>query len=500
MSRTAAPGRVRPQLVLVICCLALLIVSIDNTIVNVALPDIASRLHASLQSLQWIVGAYILALGSLLLLAGSLADRFGRKRIFIVGLIVFVTASAGAGLATNEGLLIAMRAVQGVGGAMMTPVALAIISTVFPDPGARARAIGWWGAVSGIGIAVGPLLGGPLVDAFGWRSVFWANVPLGVTAVVLAVLFVPESRPARPRALDPVAQLLVVAVLGPIAFAVIRVPTDGVAVSTVGALVVGVASGVVLVLWERRRSEPLVDLAVFHDRLFSASLGAAFLSFFAFSGLLFANTMLVQSIRGLSATEAAIVTLPLAIAVIVAGPLSGRLVAAGRTGLAVAAAGWAIAEAGIVYAVADELPVWFVALPLALFGVGFGLLNDPVNVAAVSELPADRAGSGAAMMSSAKQVGQLFGVSVVGAAISLMAPQGSAAAGTPAAIVVCGALCIAGAGVLAASPLIGRRRLRRRRGTPPGTADRSRRNGSPTPTGYPTPADDDPARRRTPTR
>lgn len=471
------PARIRPRLVLVVCCLGLLLVSIDNTIVNVALPGIASDLGASVQSLQWIVGAYLLALGGLLLLAGSLADRFGRKRIFTVGLSLFTAASVGAGLAPDETVLIALRAVQGAGGAMMTPVALAIISSVFTEAGPRARAIGWWGAVSGIGIAVGPLIGGPLVDTFGWRSVFWVNAPLGLAAVVLTAIFVPESRAAHPRRSDALAQLLVVGALGFVAFSVIRAPLDGVAVSTVVSAVAGVACGIALIAWERHRAEPLIDVEVFRDPVFAASFGAAFLSFFAFAGLLFANTIFVQTVRGVGATEAGILTLPLAVAVIAAGPISGRLVAARRTRRAVAAAGCAMLAAGIGFPLADELPVWFVAVPLALFGVGFGLLNDPINVAAVSELPADHAGSGAALMSSAKQVGQLFGVSVVGAALSVTAAgPSSAAAGADATFVICGALCVAGVGVLIASPLLSRK-ARHRRETWPGTAARSRPNG-----------------------
>jgi EmrB/QacA subfamily drug resistance transporter len=456
--------------------MALLLVSIDNTIVNVALPDIRLELGASLQSLQWIVGAYVLALGSLLLLAGSLADRMGRKRIFTAGLAIFTGASACAALAPDEGVLVAFRAVQVAGGAMMTPVALTIVSTVFTAPGARARAVGWWGAVSGIGIAVGPLLGGPLIDWFGWRSVFWVNVPLGLAAILLTTRFVPDSKPAHPRQLDPLAQVFVIGLLGSIAFAVIRFPLDGVAASTAVATVIGVTCGFALAAWERRRTDPLVDIRVFRDRVFTASFSAAFLSFFAFAGLLFANTMLLQTDQGLTATAAAIVTLPLAAAVIATGPLSGKLVARGRAQGTVFVSGWVFVVAGVGFSVAASLPVWLVAVPLAIFGVGFGLLNDPINVAAVSELPPDRAGMGAATMSSAKQVGQLFGVSVIGAALSLLGRTASPTDGAVANVVICGALCVTGVGVVLTSLLWRRdgapwgdqRTQRQRRETRPG--------------------------------
>lgn len=342
-TRTVHPGPV-----LFTCCLALLLVSIDGTIVNVALPLVREELGARVASLQWVVGAYLLTLGSLLLLAGVLADRYGRKRIFMLGLTIFSSASAAAGTAVEEGWLIAVRAVQGGGAAMMTPVALAIVSTVFAGAAARARAIGWWGAVSGIGLGVGPLLGGPLVDSFGWRAVFWVNVPLGAGALVLTAVFVPESRSAHPRQLDPVAQLLLIACLGLTASAVIRLPADGLSVSTLATLVGATSVALTLVLWERRRREPLLDAAVFRDRVFASAFISAMVSFFAFAGLLFVNTFLLQTVHGLAATEAGILTLPLAIAVIGTAPVSGRLVASGHARRSVAAASAAILAACII--------------------------------------------------------------------------------------------------------------------------------------------------------
>jgi EmrB/QacA subfamily drug resistance transporter len=421
-------------------------VSIDGTIVNVALPQIREQLDASVESLQWVVGAYVLTLGSLLLLAGALADRFGRKRLLVLGLALFSSASAAAGTVMDEAWLIAVRSVQGAGGAMMTPVALAIISTVFTEPGPRARAIGWWGAVSGIGLAVGPLVGGPLVDALGWRAVFWVNVPLGAAALILTAVFVPESHAARTRRLDPVAQLLVITGLGLLAFAVIRLPDDGISLSTSAALVGAAAIAWALVLWERRRREPLIDASVFRDPVFASAFVSAFVSFFAFAGLLFVNTFLLQTARDLNATEAALLTLPLAVAVVVTAPISGRLVAAGRARWSVAVAGAAILIAGIAFPSAVDLATPWIMLPLAIFGIGFGLLNDPINIAGVSELPPARASSGAALMSSAKQIGQLFGVSVVGAAVHM---SGVSRGATPRSlIVVWFVLVLAGACVL----------------------------------------------------
>jgi EmrB/QacA subfamily drug resistance transporter len=441
--------------ILAICCLGLLLISVDNTIVNVALPQLREELGASLQSLQWVVGGYVLVLGSCLLLAGSFADRFGRKRIFLAGVVAFTLFSALSAVAPNESLLIVFRSAQGAGGAMMTPAALAIIANSYTVPAERARAIGWWGAVSGIGIAIGPLVGGPLVDAFGWRAVFWINVPVGVITLSLGAAFIPESKARHPRALDPIGQLFVIGLFGFTAFAIIQFPTSGVAFDTVGATVLSIASLIALIRWETGRREPLVDLGAFRDPPFARSFLTALIAFFAFAGFLFANTFYLQDVIGITATQAGLITLPLALAIIVAGPVSGRLVAAGRSRLALTTGGLGITLAGVLLVSISELPVWFIGVPLLLIGAGFGLLNDPINVVAISDLPPARAGVGAGLMSSAKQFGQLLGVSVIGALVASaeIAPSPNTGSTPPSLLImsatlICGGTAIA---IIAAS-------------------------------------------------
>ena len=213
--------------VLAICCMSILLVSLDNTIVNVALPTIHRDLGASLSQLQWIVDSYTVVLATLLILSGSIADRIGRKRVFAVGLGLFSVGSLLCSAAPSPGWLIAFRALQGVGGSMLNPVAMSIIRNVFTDPRERAQAIGVWGGVVGISMALGPVLGGALTDVAGWRSIFWINVPIGILAIVLVARVVPESRAARPRRLDPVGQVLAMVFLATLTYAIIEAGDAG---------------------------------------------------------------------------------------------------------------------------------------------------------------------------------------------------------------------------------------------------------------------------------
>src|SRR5271168_1798451 len=219
--------RKRRRLILAICCMSLLIVGLDVTIVNVALPAIQHDLHATLSGLQWILDAYTLVVASLLMLSGSMSDRFGRRRVFQIGLVLFTAGSLLCSLAHSIGQLVGFRALQGLGASMLNPVALSIIANAFPEPRARARAVGVWGAVAGASLALGPLIGGALTQAVGWRSIFWINLPIGIVAAALAARFVPESKAARARAYDPVGQILVFTGLASLTYAVIEGPRAG---------------------------------------------------------------------------------------------------------------------------------------------------------------------------------------------------------------------------------------------------------------------------------
>src|SRR3954453_197123 len=224
---STATESVRPRLVLAICCLSIFIVSLDNTIVNVALPSIRRDLHASISQLQWTIDAYTVVLAGLLIASGSIADRVGRTKIFRLGLVLFAAGSLLCSVAPTPGALIAFRMLQAVGGSMLNPVAMSIIRNTFEDPRERAQAIGVWGAVVGLSMALGPIAGGTLVDALDWRSIFWINVPVGALAIVLTQRFVPESRAARPRRIDPLGQALVIVALGSLVYAIIEGPGAG---------------------------------------------------------------------------------------------------------------------------------------------------------------------------------------------------------------------------------------------------------------------------------
>src|SRR5882724_12047063 len=217
----------RRYLILAICCMSLLIVSMDNTIVNIALPALRTDLHASVSGLQWTIDAYTLVLASLLVLAGSTADRIGRRLVFQTGLVLFSLGSLLCSAAPSLGWLIVFRMLQAVGGSMLNPVAMSIITNTFAEPRERARAIGVWGAVVGFSMALGPLVGGLLVDTLGWRSIFWINVPVGVAAIILSAKFVPQSRAPHPRRIDPVGQILVFLLLGSVTYGIIEGPGAG---------------------------------------------------------------------------------------------------------------------------------------------------------------------------------------------------------------------------------------------------------------------------------
>ncbi|MFI6374823.1 MFS transporter [Streptomyces sp. NPDC050546] len=408
----------RRMLVLAICCMSLLIVSLDNTVLNVALPSMQQDLHASTSGLQWTIDAYTLVLASLLMLAGSTADRIGRKRVFMAGLVVFTIGSVLCSLAPNLEALVAFRMVQAVGGSMLNPVAMSIITNTFTDPRERARAIGAWGAVVGISMAAGPLVGGLLVESVGWRSIFWINLPVGLAALLLTLRFVPESRAAKARRPDPVGQLLVIALFGALTYAIIEAPTTPFS-STAPLAAVALAALLGLLWYEPRRTEPLIDLRFFRSAPFSGATAIAVSAFAALGGFLFLSTLYLQNVRGLTALEAGLWMLPMAAPTFLCAPLSGRLVGSRGPRLPLLIAGFAMTASGILFAAfeAETSDVTLFA-GYVLFGIGFGFVNAPITNTAVSGMPRAQAGVAAAVASTSRQLGQTLGVAVVGAVLA----------------------------------------------------------------------------------
>ena len=406
------------MLVLAICCMSLLIVSLDTTALNVALPSMQRGLDASTAGLQWTIDAYTLVLASLLMLAGSTGDRIGRKRVFMAGLVVFTIGSALCSAAPNLEALIAFRMVQAVGGSMLNPVAMSIITNTFTDPRERARAIGVWGAVVGISMAAGPLVGGVLVDSVGWRSIFWVNLPVGLAALLLTLRYVPESRAPKARRPDPVGQVLVIALFGSLTYAIIEAPASGFSYVLPFAVVAVVALAGLL-WYEPRRDEPLIDLRFFRSTPFSGATVIAISAFAGLGGFLFLSTLYLQNVRGLDALHAGLWMLPMAVPMFLCAPLAGRLVGSRGPRLPLVIAGVMMTASGVLFAAFDaETSDVTLFLGYVLFGIGFGLVNAPITNTAVSGMPRAQAGVAAAVASTSRQLGQTLGVAVIGAVLA----------------------------------------------------------------------------------
>ncbi|MBL1074527.1 MFS transporter [Nocardia sp. 2] len=398
----------RKQIILITCCLSLLISSMDATIVNVALPTIQQDLGAPLSRLQWIVDVYTLTLASLLMLSGATADRFGRKRMFRIGLVVFALGSLLCSLAPTVDVLIGARFLQAVGGSMLNPIAMSIITTVFVDRVERARAVGIWGAVVGISTAAGPIVGGTLIDSLGWQSVFWINLPICAVALVLTTVYVPESKSATFRGIDPVGQVLAVIVLFTLVFGLIeREPL--IFVLTAAAL-----AG--FLRHESRHPWPFIDLRFFRSFPFTSATVIAVCAFAALGAFLFDISLYLQGERGFSAVHTGLLYLPMALGMLIFSPLSGRMV--GRYGtrpsLLISGSLMALSAAGLTQ-LRPDTPIWLLIVLFVLFGIGFGTVNAPITTAAVSGMPLDRAGAAAAVASTSRQVGVSLGVALCGA-------------------------------------------------------------------------------------
>jgi EmrB/QacA subfamily drug resistance transporter len=410
----------RRWMILGVLCLSLLIIVMDNTILNVAIPSLITDLGASNSEIQWIIDSYVLVFAGLLLTAGSLSDRFGRKGALQFGIVLFGLGSAAAALSDSATQLIATRAFMGIGGALIMPATLSILMNVFRDPTERGRAIAVWAGFSGLGVAIGPMTGGFLLEHFSWHSVFWVNLPLGITALVLGAFFVPTSRDPNQGKLDPVGALLSIVGLAGVLFGIIEGPADGWTHGTVVAgFVVGGVALAAFVYWELHTANPMLDMSVFRNARFSAASGTITLVFFAMFGSLFLMTQYWQLVHGYTPLEAGVRLLPQAVTMMIVAPASARLVE--RLGTKrVVSSGLVLMMIGVglLSFIAPETPYVVVISFLVVMSIGMGMTMAPATESVMGSLPREKAGVGSAINDTTRQVGGALGVAIIGSAVS----------------------------------------------------------------------------------
>lgn len=416
----AGPARPHRQLVLAVLCVSLLIVTLDNTILNIALPALVRAMHATDAQLQWIVDAYAVVFGGLLLVAGTVADRLGRKKVFIAGLLLFAAGSAAAAFSQTVNQLIWSRGAMGIGAACIMPSTLSVIADIFREPRERAQAIGLWSATSGLGIALGPIIGGWLLERFWWGSVFFVNVPIALAGAAAALWLVPDSRDPQRRTLDVVGAPAATGGLLLLLWAIIESPVRGwhsAEVLSVGAAGVAVLLG--FALWERHTAEPMLVVEAFRDRRFSVAMVSVAMAVFALMGALFVLTQYLQFSLGYSAFAAGIRILPVAGLLAVAAPLSTLLDRWIGT-KAVVAVALAVIVGGLLWLSRLSVSSDFGhALPgLLLLGAGAGLAIAPATAAVIGSLPHERAGVGSATNGTSLQTGGALGVAVIGSTLA----------------------------------------------------------------------------------
>ena len=410
----------RRWLILAVLCLSLLIIVMDNTILNVAIPSLITDLGASNSQIQWIIDSYVIVFAGLLLTAGSLSDRFGRKGALQIGIVLFGLGSAGAALSGSASQLIATRAFMGIGGALIMPSTLSILTNVFRDPKERGRAIAVWAGFSGLGVALGPMIGGFLLEHFSWSSVFWVNLPLGATALVLGAVFVPTSRDPKQGRLDPVGAVLSIVGLAALLFGIIEGPSDG---WTHGSVLLGFAVGVValtaFVFWELHTENPMIDMTVFANARFTAASGTITLVFFALFGSLFLMTQYWQLVHGYTPLEAGVRLLPQAMTMMIVAPLSARLVEnAGTKRVVLTGLVLIMVGLGLLSFIEPATPYVVVISFLVIMSIGMGMTMAPATESVMGSLPREKAGVGSAINDTTRQVGGALGVAIIGSAVS----------------------------------------------------------------------------------
>jgi EmrB/QacA subfamily drug resistance transporter len=403
-------------LILIALLLAAFAINLDTTIVNVALPSLVRELHASNSQLQWVVDAYNLLFAASVLAAGSLSDRFGRKGMLLAGLSVFGTASLAGGLTNGPGPLIVARAVMGVGSAMVFPATLSLISNVFTERGERARAIGLWGAITGAAIALGPIVGGWLLEAFNWRSIFFAMTPVAAIASVLVARYVPRSRdPHAPRT-DRAGFALSTAMVGLLVYAIIEAPNHGWgSTRTLASFVLTAALAAAFVAWERRAEQPMLDLSLFRNPRFTAASGSVAISFFALSGFIFLITQNFQFLKGYGPLSTGVRLLPVASCVAIFSIVGAKLAIRLGTKLIVSSGLFLMAAFYLwVTTVSATTGYATIAAQMVVLGTGMGLTSAPATEAIMGVVPKARAGVGSAVNDATRLLGATLGVAVIG--------------------------------------------------------------------------------------
>ncbi len=408
-------GHPRRRQILLVLCLSLLVVVIDNTVLNTALPTLARVLHAGTSSLQWITDAYTLCFAALLIPAGALGDRYGRRRSLVGGLAVFALGSTAAAFASGTGMLTGARVVMGLGAAFVMPATLSILNAVFP-PKERPQAIAAWSAVTGIGIVIGPTLGGLLLSHFWWGSVFVINIPLVALALAGVILTVPETAEPGSRRLDLPGAVLVAGALFAIVDAIIEAPGRGwTGTATIAEITAGLAALGIFAWWELRIAHPLIDLRIFASRAFSTAAASVTVIFFALFGSLFVLTQYLQLVHGYSPLSAGLRALPFALAVGAVSPLSPIL--AKRLGTRVIIpAGMALMGLGLLDLSTAGVHTAYPALALAvaIMGAGMGLVMAPASTTIMTTVPAHQAGAGSAINDTIREVGGALGIAIIG--------------------------------------------------------------------------------------
>lgn len=414
-----AEGYERRWWILGVLCLSLLIIVMDNTILNVALPTLVRKLKASESQLQWMVDAYTLLFAGLLLTMGNLGDKFGRRTTLAAGLGVFAVGSALSSFAGSPSQLIATRSLMGVGAALIMPATLSILTNVFP-PEERARAIGIWAGISGVAIALGPVIGGFLLVHYWWGSIFLINVPVCIFALIVGRLIVPNSRDLDARALDPVGAALSVVGLVSLVYGIIEAPGKGWTSGTiVGSLAVAVVVLTTFVLWELRSDHPMLNVQFFKNPRFTAANMSITLVFFALFGSVFFLTQYLQFVLGYTALQAGLRLTPMALVLMVMAPVAGQLVA--RVGTkALVAVGMAIGAGGLWY-LAQTTPAsgyWHVLGGLVILAVGLSMSMVPATESIMGSLPPGQAGVGSAMNDTTREIGGALGVAILGSVLA----------------------------------------------------------------------------------